>query len=345
MSNKLTKEELDCIDKQLRDAQTYIAYDTKEYVVELIVNRFDSGFFFIPEYQRNFVWDNKKQSKFIESVLMGLPIPFMFGVENPDGNIEILDGAQRINTLSSFLRNDLELVAMERLDLLEGLRFNDLPAAHKKKLMDRSMRMVILPETVELQVKLDMFERINTGSLDLKASEIRKGAYSGEFFDFVQKWANDPQFNKLCPVSKKGIARGEREELVLRFFAYSDCYQEFKHSVTNFLDSYLLTKNKEGFDEHSMGDELRSVLNYVERNIPAGFAKTIKASSTPRVRFEAISIGINLAMRENKNLSDSSMDFLDSAEFKKHVTSHASNSGPRLKGRIEFVKNCLLENV
>jgi hypothetical protein len=344
MSNQLSAEELERIDDQIRSAQTHIAYDTKEYVVELIVNRFDTQFFFIPDYQRNFVWDTKKQSKFIESVLMGLPIPFMFGVENTDGNIEILDGAQRINTLSSFLKNELVLESMERLDLLDGVTFEQLPSAQKKKLLDRSMRMVILPETVDLQVKLDMFERINTGSLDLKDSEIRKGAYSGDFFNFIQECAEDEQFNRLCPVSVKGKNRGEREELVLRFFAYSDGYQNFKHSVSNFLDTFLLKKNKEGFDKDLMFEEFRKVLNYVERNIPAGFAKTIKAKSTPRVRFEAISIGINLALRDFPDLPDRDMTFLDGAEFKKQVTSHASNSGPRLKGRVEHVRNSLLEN-
>ncbi len=337
-------EELEQVERQLRDTQTNITYDTKEYVVEHIVNRFDKKFFFIPNYQREFIWDKKRQAKFIESVLMGLPIPFMFGVQNRDGNVEILDGAQRINTLSSFLHNTLVLKGLERLDLLNGYTFDKLPSSQQNKFLDRSLRMIILPETVDQQIKLDMFERINTGSQDLKKSEIRKGAYSGPFYEFVQECALDDQFNRLCPVSAKGKDRGEREELILRFFAYSERYTEFKHSVVDFLNSYLIEKNAESFDKANLESQFRATLSYVERNLPAGFAKKVGAKSTPRVRFEAIAIGANLALQLNPDLPDRGDEFVQTKEFNIQVTSHASNSGPRLRGRLEFVRDFLLDD-
>ena len=202
--------------------------------------------------------------------------------------------------------------------------------------------MVILPETVSNQSRLDMFERINSGSEHLKKSEIRKGAYSGPFYDFVADLAKDEQFNRLCPISTTAAKRGEKEELILRFFAYSDRYQTFVHSVYQFLDKYLVEKNRDGFDRDALTEDFRNMLNYVERNLPFGFAKTLKAKSTPRVRYEAIAIGINLALKANPSLPDMEEDFTLTSEFKKHVTSHASNSGPKLKGRVEYVRDFLL---
>ncbi|MFA0480169.1 DUF262 domain-containing protein [Vibrio splendidus] len=201
-----------------------------------MVTRFEKGFFYIPDYQREFVWAEDRQSKFIESVIMGLPIPFLFGVQDPKGNTEILDGAQRMNTLRNFALDRLVLKDLTRLDLLNGLKFSDLPASQQLRFNDRSMRMVILPESVTKQSRLDMFERINTGSEDLKKAEIRKGSFSGPFYDFVCSLATDEQFNRLCPVSHKSALRGEREELILRFFAYSGlcCVIKFKDRTTPF---------------------------------------------------------------------------------------------------------------
>ncbi len=177
--------ELTLINDQIRGNQSTIAYDSKEYVVEVIVSRFAKEQFYIPPYQRAFIWKSARKCKFIESILMGgLPIPpFMYGVQNADGRIEILDGAQRIQTLHEFVNNDLELKGLERLDLIDDYIFSELPPQEQQnKFLDRSMRMIVLPETVDKQVRLDMFERINTGNEDLKKSEIRKGSYAGEFF-------------------------------------------------------------------------------------------------------------------------------------------------------------------
>lgn len=70
MTQPLKNEELTQLELQLRETQTSIAYDTKEYVVEVIVTRFSKGLFYIPEYQRKFVWDKNRQSKFIESLVL-----------------------------------------------------------------------------------------------------------------------------------------------------------------------------------------------------------------------------------------------------------------------------------
>ena len=81
----LTPEQSARIEEQILEKQRAIDYDTKEFTVELLVNKFESGEFFIPSYQRAFVWLRERQSKFIESVLLGLPIPFMFMADTPDG--------------------------------------------------------------------------------------------------------------------------------------------------------------------------------------------------------------------------------------------------------------------
>lgn len=129
---------------------------------------------------------------------------------------------------------------------------------------------------------------------------------------------------------------------MIRFFAFLDHYQEFNHRVDSFLDDYI-ESTKDSFDGEKMKTEFDRMLSFVKKYFPFGFAKTSRAKSTPRVRFEAISVGVALALREKPDLVPQSMEWLDSEEFKRHTTTHASNSPARVSGRILYVKNMLLE--
>ena len=84
------------------------------------------------------------------------------------------------------------------------------------------------------------------------------------------------------------------------------------------------------------------MIDFVDKYFENGFQKTKTSKSTPRVRFEAIAVGVGLALRENPNLIPDSMDWIKGEEFKKHTTTHASNSPARVKGRVEYVKEMLL---
>ena len=100
-------EKKEAINKQVEEQQRTIAYDMKEFTIEIYVKKYlddienDDNEIYVPEYQREFIWDIKHQSRFIESLLLGLPIPFMFAAEIKEtGRLEIVDGSQRIRTLS-----------------------------------------------------------------------------------------------------------------------------------------------------------------------------------------------------------------------------------------------------
>jgi hypothetical protein len=154
----------------------------------------------------------------------------------------------------------------------------------------------------------------------------------------------------LCPVGEKLARRGERRELVLRFFAYVDSYRDFSHDVAAFLNQYIREKTKHykqdprqaDLDRNQKRRAFSEMLRFVKQYFPYGFAKTPSAKTTPRVRFEAISVGVHLALSIEPTLTPTDMAWLASREFSRHTTTHASNSAPRLRGRIEFVRDALL---
>lgn len=326
---------------QLRERQKDVGYDTKDFTIDYIIQAFQGDLFYIPEYQREFVWDLKRRRRFIESVLLGLPIPFLFLAEMEDGRLEIVDGAQRVQTLEEFCNNDLTLGGLEKLPALNGFKFGDIPDAQGRKFKNRALRMIVLDASTSLETRQDVFDRINTGNLGAKPSEIRKGAFGGEFYAAIQACARDTTFLSICPITVSVRKRGEAEELVLRFFAYADDYRDFKHDVAGFLDDYI-KRRKAAFKRADMLDRFQRMVSFVKTHFPHGFAKAANAQTTPRVRFEAIAVGVDLALARRPDLVPASMDWLNSAEFRRHTTTHASNSGPKLKARVEYVRDQLL---
>jgi len=328
---------------QIKDRQKEVKYDLRDFTVDYLVKAFRDDLFFVPEYQREFIWPAKHRSSFIESVILGLPIPMLFVADMADGRLEIVDGAQRIQSLEQFMAGDLALTALSLLSQLEGFTVNDLPLAQQRKLQTRALRVVVLEDGTSESIRQELFHRINTQSIRAKGSEIRRGSFKGPFVDFIKSCANDPVFLKLCPISTAAMNRRENEELVTRFFAYSDQYTKFKHDVDKFLDVYVENR-KEDFEEARLRDEFDNTMRFVAQNFPHGFAKSKNATSTPRVRFEAIAVGVNLALRIDPELQPANAvsTWISEPDFIAKTTTHASNSGPRLRGRVEYVRDQLL---
>ncbi|WP_216726740.1 DUF262 domain-containing protein [Hymenobacter siberiensis] len=335
------------IEEQVREKQKTVDYDVKEYPIEVIVKKYTSDLetneneIFIPSYQRSFVWDENRQAKFIESVLLGLPIPYIFTAEGDDGRLEVVDGSQRIRTLANFLDNNLKLENLEILDKCNGLRFSDFPLSRQRKIHNTSLRMIVLSEKSDEDARFMLFERINSGSILLEAMEKRKGSFQGPFTDFIYECAQHPLFTELTRFTEKTKKRGEPQELVLRFFAYSENLSSYNGYVNEFLDAFTKEKN-DYFDKEKLSTEFQKMLEYVKANFPNGFAKGAQHTSTPRVRFEAIAVGTNLALRTNPNPSSTVANWIDSPKFINEVTGSSTNTPVRLKSRINFVRDKVL---
>lgn len=334
-------------EEQILAEKVPIDYDTREFTVEHIIDMFEKGEYKIPPYQREFVWEKKKQSKFIESVILDLPIPYLFFADDKsDGKLEIVDGSQRIRTLHAFKNDFLVLTELEKLDDLNGFKFSDLLESRQRRFLRKTLRSIELTEKADFEAKKDLFRRINTDPYDLSDMEIRKGIYQeGDFYTFIKQCSENKLFRKLCPVSAKRADRGEREELVLRFFAYLDKYKSFVHRVDEFLDNYLKDMHENGFDKIKMRQEFENMLHFVEINFPSGFKKGHNDKSTPRVRFEAIAVGVGLALKENTKLVDKTINinsWIDGDEFKDKTTTDGANNRRKVVERIEYVKGKLI---
>lgn len=346
-------------EEQVRSEQKDVDFETKEFTVELLVNKYHSGLeddtneLFVPDYQRDFVWSEKRQSRLIESLILGFPIPYIFTAdvlsEDPelDGRIEIVDGSQRVRTIHAFIHNKLTLQDLKSLSSLNGFNFQDLPLSRQRRFMRIPVRVIELSSKCNEETRRDLFERINSGSDILKDMEVRKGSELGSttlYRQVIKPCSAIPQFKELAPLSEAKEKRDERLEFTLRFFAYLDNYQNFDHSVRDFLNDYMSANGDlDEVKQNSMKEEFANVLNFVEKYFPAGFRKTVTAKSTPRVRFESLAVGTALALRLDPQLAPKNLDWISSDEFKGLITSDGANSRIRVAERIEYVRDRLLE--
>lgn len=340
---KITRAEVQILEQAKR-----IEFYLTEYSVELLAKKMDNEDFVIPGYQRDDTWEPERKSRFIESLLMGLPIPFLFFWERPDGKLEIVDGSQRLRTIQQFLSDDLVIGELDSLTEMEGLRFSDLPDSRKRKVGNRSIRGIVLNENADEQSRFEVFDRINTGSKIANKAEVRRGALIGPFLDLVIDLANDPLFAELAPVTDSAVKLREREELVTRFFAYGDGLEGYRDRPADFLFAYAKKMNSR-FEDNPQEVEIyrerfKNVMEFSRRAFPWGFRKTPNANQTPRTRFEALAIGSHLALADSPALGSEIPDtseWLASDEFLRLTKSGGANPVASLRGRLHFVRDKL----
>jgi hypothetical protein len=348
------------VENQIIEEQKTVDFDTREFTIEIMVNKYlvnieeEQNELFVPDYQREFVWDLTRQSRLIESLVLGLPIPIIFVAENEDGRLEIVDGSQRIRTLSAYLSDELVLENLEKLSLLNGFKFSDLNTSRQRKIKNTPIRMVVLSDKTTESVKNDLFDRINRGSDLLLNMEKRKGIFKGEFNDFIyNECAKLPLLGKLAPLSKVVEKRQEHEELILRFFALIDNYPNYNthyQGIGQYLDKYMEEKNI-GFSQDEKEkklQQLKNTLEFVNNNFEFGFLKGHNQQGVSRVFFEALSVGVCLALEEKPELIDCdsyNTRWVAENKFKNIISGKYKTHIPKkIKQRVDFVKKRILTN-
>lgn len=352
-----TEEKISNIEAQIMERRKIVDFDTREFTIEHLVKKYSDGIdtdendIFVPDYQREFVWDDERQSKLIESIVLGLPIPIIFLAQLDSGRLEIVDGSQRIRTIVSFMAGELVISGLENLTEMNGIDFNELPLSRKRKIRDTAIRTVVLSEAATADVRSDLFERINRGSEILRNMEKRKGIYKGEFTNFIyEECVKNTLLVENTKLAKSVRNRQELEELVLRFFALSDSYPhlgKYSSGVGTTLDEYMEESNVD-FSENrktKKRDQFQKMLSFVDSNFPNGFSRA-KETSISRLFFETISVGVHLALMKNPNLKSGEVNvakWLSDPKFKILVsTERKTHDQRKLTARIEYVRDYLL---
>lgn len=219
-----------------------------DYTVDSLVKRMESEAFYIPPFQRSFVWSQSQSSRFIESLLLGLPVPGIFLFKEAGTNRHlVIDGQQRLRSLQFFWRGTFGDKRFRLINISQpwvDKTFNELEAADRRKLEDAVIHATVFqqdePKDSDQSIYY-VFERINTGGIRLSSQEIRVCVSYGAFAQLLSKINDYPWWREVYGKPSKRL---KDEELILRFFAFYFADVEYKRPMNEFLNKFL------GFHRH-----------------------------------------------------------------------------------------------
>src|SRR3989344_3698420 len=221
-----------------------IYYEVQSPTIKSLYDSYKSGDLILnPSFQRNFVWDKKKASNLIESILLDIPIPLIFTSEDKiEGKEEVIDGQQRLTSIFSYIDkkfpdgSDFKLTKLRILENFNKKSFTELEKVYQKRILGKALQMVKIKADSQEDVKFEMFERLNTNIIRLNAQEIRNCIYRGEYNNFLHEMSKDADFQFILnkPDYQKRMLDSE---LVLLFFSfYHKNYELFKGNMKQFIN-------------------------------------------------------------------------------------------------------------
>ena len=343
------------IQEQLDKNRRSVSFDSYDLSVRQLYDMVsEKNIDIAPDYQRHFIWDEERQSQLIESIFLGIPVPSLFMATNKDSTWEVIDGLQRLTTIINFIGNEktirtinsatkkLKLYGLEKLNAFNGLYFDDLPKSIQLSFQTRPIRITVLNDRSDFNVRYDLFERLNTGGVTLHPQEIRNCVYVGEFNDFVKECALNADFRNVVKVTKNAEKTGNFEELVLKFFAYYEGRNEFVHGVKEFLNEYMAKKTKSFKNKKELKVLFEQTFKILNTLLPNGIVRGVRTNITPLVLFEAISVGTADALQAKKVVNKAKLSLVLNNTELKNLTTGATNSRKKLLERINFVKENII---
>ncbi|MBP6379518.1 MAG: DUF262 domain-containing protein [Sphingorhabdus sp.] len=315
-----------------------IVVTASDWTLELLASKFTDRDIIIPDYQRKFVWDIRRASTLIESFAIGLPVPQVFFYENAEGQLEVIDGQQRITSIAYFFegyfgpadasgrRKVFNLKGLEQRKDLEGLTFEQLDDRTKRKIKNSSLRGVtvkqLTPDQEQPESVYHIFERLNTGGQPLNAQEIRNAVFRGPILEKLEELNQDANWRKIY--GKPEPDPKQRDvELILRLLALYKNTDIYTPPMKDFL-SREMAKNR-AFDTERT-QEFFDSFKHVTRLV----VDSIKKPFRPRgllnaATMEAVMVSI-MEQGSDAKLDSSKYDkLLADRDFIGMVTSNTSN--------------------
>lgn len=317
MKTKNLKDNLELIQQKARERT--VKTQNAEYDLDTLIKRIDNKTIKLdPDYQRRHRWEDDTSSRLIESLILNIPIPVIFisqdvdvddePVESSTSRYTVIDGQQRLTAIYNFMKNKLALTGLETLSELNGSYYRDLPPFLTRRLEERTIRCLRIDSTVDPQVKFDIFERLNTGSVKLESQELRNATVRGPFNNKLKELAKFTIFRQLIQVDENKpeentkVRKMEDVELALRFFALRyEGVGKIKKGFKDFLTISLQEFNKlpeERID--SLCREFKAYIEFIFNTLgPQAFSKWRKDGSSMKKMsnfnaavFDAVAVGL-----------------------------------------------------
>jgi hypothetical protein len=239
-----------------------------DWTTETVISQLKKGNIELsPSFQRRDAWGSDRKSRFIESIILGLPIPQIILAERKDakGSYIVIDGKQRLLSIRQFCVTDesdifspLKLNGLKIIDNLNAKTYNNINQDQESikyisAFENQSIRTVIIRNWPNQNFLYTVFLRLNTGSLPLSPQELRQALNPGPFISYADDFSiESSQIRKALKI-KKPDYRMRDVEIVVRFFSFKNFIEEYTGNLKEFLDKSCETLNKKWrFDKQSI---------------------------------------------------------------------------------------------
>jgi hypothetical protein len=307
------EDDPDVLDDAAREEHRSVTFDISsygaDYSVDMLVSRMRSGAFYVPDFQRAYVWNQRQGSRFIESLLMGLPVPGIFMFKDPSSSKHlIIDGQQRLRTLQFFYDGTFRERRFRLLDVADEWNdrtYQELDEDDRQRLDDSIIHTTIFKQDhpkADKSSVYEVFERINTGGVKLSAQEIRSCVSPGRFISLLRDLNENEAWRHIYG---KKSDRLKDQELILRFLAMALKSVEYKRPMRRFLDSFLdANQNLNKPKEVEFRGLFESVIEIVDKTIGPSAFRPEKQLNT--AVFDAVMVGLSRRLKSEKkpNLSE-----------------------------------------
>lgn len=315
-----------------------------DYPVDSLVKRLKNKAIFVPPFQRRYVWDIYEASKFVESLILGLPVPGIFLSKEPEtNNLLIVDGQQRLLTLLYFYTNDFRSEEFRLLSVqrdLEGKRYSDLSPSDQTRLDD-----AIIHSTVVKQDEPDndnssiyqIFERINSGGRPLSPQEIRACIYHGKYNQLLTSLTKNKDWRIIIQGDYND--RMKEEELILRFFSLYYNLDKYTKPMKDFLNKCMAeNRNLDIFPDSTLTETFTKVISFI--SVTLGNKAFRYQRGVHSALFDSITVGLakRLEKGEIKDIEGffkTYEDLLENPDLIKYLNTGTSDEGAVLK-RMEI---------
>jgi len=362
----LSAEKFMTLEEEVKSARTEIVSDGYDMSIGEVMNLYrDNELKIDPAFQRLFRWDQTRKTRFIESLLLGIPIPPIFVFQDADGIWELIDGLQRLSTVFQFTglltgerAQELGKLVLEGTQFLPGLagklwepsgleEDDGIGSAQQLQIKRARVRVEILKMESDAKAKYELFQRLNTGGAGLTEQEVRNCVavmVNKSLFDMLLSLSNDPNFVKTSAQTESAIESQAGVELTLRLLAFRNVAYTKGLDVHEYLDKALLEiASNVSFDVEGEGEVFRKTFEYLNIALGDGAFKrwdgqSFKGKFLMSV-FEVLAFGVS------KNLN--ALDEMQPAERSAFIASRAkelwnndvfkANSGGGTRGTTRLV--------
>ena len=317
-----------------------------------VLRRIEKGTFVMdPDFQRDFIWPEDKQSKLIESVLMRIPLPVFYLAEDNAGRMIVVDGLQRLSTFQRFVNNKLRLKLRDQPDL-DRKTFQDLSPKLQNRVEDCNLILYVIDAKVPERARLDIFERVN-GGVPLTRQQMRNCLFMGSATRLLKTEANTQIFLKATGGSLKKTTMRDRE-LVNRFCAFQILpLEEYRGDMDEYLAKALRRINNYSENEHNrLSSQFRNSLenNYRVFDRHAFRKHTEDQTSRSVINaslWDVMTTGLssytgNLVEARAKRLRNAFYELMEDYEFTRSIT-YGPNSVRAVRHRFDMARSMFME--